>query len=39
MAQWVSRQRADGGKSVQIKWRMDGRWQSETFTSPRLAAE
>jgi hypothetical protein len=39
MAQWVSRQRTDGGMSVQIKWRMDGRWQSETFTSPRLAAE
>jgi integrase len=39
MAQWVSRPRADGGVSVQIKWRMDGRWQSETFTSPRLAAE
>jgi hypothetical protein len=24
---------------VQIKWRMDGRWQSETFTVPRSAAE
>jgi hypothetical protein len=25
--------------SIQIKWRMDGRWQSETFTDPRAAAE
>jgi integrase len=39
MAQWVTRQRADGAVSVQIKWRMDGRWQSETFTDLRLAAE
>jgi integrase len=39
MAQWVSRPRTDGGVSVQIKWRMDGRWQSETFTKPKLAAE
>ena len=39
MAQWVTRPRADQGVSVQIKWRMDGRWQSETFTDARLAAE
>src|SRR4051812_32582488 len=39
MAQWVSRPRSDGAVSVQIKWRMDGRWQSETFTSVRLAAQ
>jgi hypothetical protein len=39
MAQWVTRQRADRAVSVQIKWRMDGRWQSETFTDLRLAAE
>ena len=39
MAQWVSRPRADGGMSVQIKWRMDGRWQCETFTDARRAAE
>jgi integrase len=39
MAQWVERVRADGGLSVQIKWRLDGRWQSETFTNLRLAAE
>ena len=31
MAQWVERVRADGGLSVQIKWRLDGRWQCETF--------
>ncbi len=37
MAQWVNRERADGGVSVQIKWRQDGRWQSETFTDARLA--
>jgi hypothetical protein len=36
MAQWVNRPRADGGTSIQIKWRMDGRWQAETFTEPRL---
>lgn len=34
-----SRERADGGVTIQIKWRMDGRWQSESFTSPRSAAE
>jgi hypothetical protein len=39
VAQWVSRPRTDGGTSIQIKWRMDGRWQSETFTDARLAAE
>ena len=39
MAQWVTRERADHAVSVQIKWRMDGRWQSETFTDLRLAAE
>jgi integrase len=39
VAQWVTRPRTDGGTSFQIKWRMDGRWQSETFTDPRLAAE
>jgi len=39
MAQWVNRTRADGGVSVQIKWRQDGRWQSETFTDIRLASE
>ena len=38
MAQWVSRPRADGGVSVQIKWRLEGRWQSETFTDVTLAA-
>jgi hypothetical protein len=27
------------GESIQIKWRGDGSWQSETFTDPRLAAE
>jgi hypothetical protein len=30
MAQWVRRPRTDGGESIQIKWRMDGRYQSET---------
>ena len=39
MAQWVTRQRTDRAVSVQIKWRMDGRWQSETFTDLRLTAE
>jgi hypothetical protein len=39
MAQWVTRARTDGGESIQIKWRLDGRWQSETFTNPRLASE
>jgi hypothetical protein len=39
MAQWVRRSRTDGGESIQIKWRLDGRWQSETFTDARLAAE
>ena len=39
MAQWVRRPRTDGGESIQIKWRMDGRWQSASFTDPRLAAE
>lgn len=39
MAQWVNRPRSDGGLSIQIKWRMDGAWQSETFTDARLAAE
>jgi len=24
---------------VQIKWRMDGRWQTESFTDARAAAE
>jgi integrase len=39
VAQWIPRERTDGGVSIQIKWRMDGRWQSETFTDPRAAAE
>ena len=40
MAAWIPRHRADGGVSVRkIKWRQDGRWQSETFTNARLAAE
>jgi hypothetical protein len=40
MAQWGSvGQRADRAVGVQIKWRMDGRWQSETFTDARLVAE
>ena len=39
MAQMVQRTRTDGGVSVQIKWRLNGRWQSETFTNVRLAAE
>jgi hypothetical protein len=39
MAQWVRRARAGGGESIQIKWRMDGRWQGETFTDARAAAE
>jgi integrase len=39
MASWTSRKRADGGTSVQIRWRQEGRWQSETFTSVRLASE
>jgi hypothetical protein len=39
MAQWVRRPRTDGGESIQIKWRIDGRWQSETFTDARLAVE
>lgn len=39
MAAWVSRQRADGGVTIQIKWRMDGRWQAESFTNARAAAE
>jgi hypothetical protein len=39
MAQWVTRPRTDGGESIQIKWRIDGRWQTETFTDARLAAE
>jgi hypothetical protein len=29
----------DGGVSVQVKWRLGGRWQGETFTDLRLAAE
>jgi hypothetical protein len=39
MAQWVNRARTDGGQSIQIKWRMEGRWQSETFTNARAASE
>jgi integrase len=39
MAQWVRRSRTDGGESIQIKWKVDGRYQSETFTDARLAAE
>ena len=39
MAQWVRRPRTDGGESIQIKWKIDGRYQSETFADPRLAAE
>jgi hypothetical protein len=39
MAQWVNHTRSDDGTSVQIKWRQDGRWQSETFTDVRLAGE
>jgi integrase len=39
VAQWVPRERADGGVSVQIKWRQDGRWQSETFRNFKLASE
>lgn len=39
MAQWVNRARTDGGQSIQIKWRMQGRWQCETFTDARAAAE
>ena len=39
MAQWVKRARADGGTSIQIKWRLDGRWQTETFTDPHLASD
>ena len=39
MAQWITRVRADGGESVQIKWRQDGLWQSETFTNQRLAGD
>jgi hypothetical protein len=39
MAQWVRRSRTDGGESIQIKWRLDGRWQSETFTDARTAVE
>ena len=39
MAQWVRRPRTDGGESIQIKWKFDGRYQSETFTDARLAAE
>ncbi len=37
MAQWVRRVRADGGESIQIKWRQDGRGQCETFTNQRAA--
>ena len=33
------RPRTGGGESIQIKWKIDGRYQSETFTDPRLAAE
>jgi hypothetical protein len=32
MAAWDSRQRADSGVTIKIKWRMDGRWQAESFT-------
>jgi len=39
MASWVRRPRTDRGESIQIKWRIDGRWQCETFTDARLAAE
>ncbi len=38
MAQWVHRTRTDGSVIVQIKWRMDRRYQSESFTNVRLAA-
>jgi integrase len=39
MAQWVRRARVGGGESIQIKWRQDGRWQCETFSDPRMAAQ
>jgi hypothetical protein len=39
MASWVNRKRADGGTSVQIRWREEGQVQSETFTNLRLAGE
>jgi hypothetical protein len=39
MAKWVTRARTDGGENIQIKWRLEGRWQGETFTDVRLAAE
>jgi hypothetical protein len=39
MAQWVHRTRTDGSVIVQIKWRTDGRYQSESFTNVRSAAE
>ena len=39
MAQWVPRTRADGSIVVQIKWRQDGRYHSESFNTLRLASE
>jgi integrase len=39
MAAWVNRPRNDGETSIQIKWRMEGEWQTETFTDARLASE
>jgi integrase len=39
MAEWVQRPRADGTIVVQIRWRQDGRYHSESFTNVRLAIE
>ncbi len=39
MAHWVTRPPRAGGVSIQNKWRQDGRFQSETFTDARPAAE
>jgi integrase len=42
-AYWQERRRADGGISIQIKWRPGGDstqpWESETFTNPKNAAD
>lgn len=37
MASIAERQRRDGTTSFQVRWRQDGRWQSETFATRRAA--